>query len=349
MPCCSIIPVIIQQLTLSTSSIWDAYAASHPDATVFHLAGWGRVIERSTGHRACYLMAMEGERVEGIYPLVILSSRLFGTLGVSLPFVGYGGMVSDRPEAEQALAEEAARRAGGAGCRTIELRQRRPLKLDWPTTDRKVATAISTEGGAAQVMARLHQNVRNKIRKAEKAGVSVQQGPEHLPEFYDIYSRNLRDLGTPVLTRRFFEAALEAFPRHLRIYRAVRQGKTIAAKVVAMDERTCYFTWSASLREELCHAPVHAMNWRAIEDACAAGCTHVDLGRSTAGTSHQDFKKYWGGESWTLPWASQVLGGTDIPAMHKEDSRFSLAITLWKHLPLRMSRWLGPPIARCLP
>jgi FemAB-related protein (PEP-CTERM system-associated) len=328
---------------------WDEYVARHAEATVFHRAGWKRVIESSTGHAGRYWMAWDGDRVAGIYPLFILSTRLFGTMGVSLPFVGYGGIVSDGPDAEQALTGEAETLARAAGCDSIELRQRYPLKGDWPTSDRKVVTVISTAGGAEQVFARLHPNVRNKIRKAEKNGVSVQQGAECLPEFYDIYSRNLRDLGTPVISRRFFEAALETLPDNLKVYRAVRQGKTIAAKIVAVDRRTCFFTWSASLREELGHAPVHAMNWRAIVDACEAGCAWVDLGRSTAGTSHQDFKKYWGGESWTLPWAYQLLGGAELPGLHKEDRRFSLAIALWKRMPLGLSRLLGPPIARGLP
>jgi FemAB-related protein (PEP-CTERM system-associated) len=339
----------ISHLSTAQEPDWDAYVARHPDATVFHLSGWGRVIERATGHRTHYLMAMDGGRVAGIYPLVILSTRLFGVMGSSLPFVGYGGMVSDGPEAEQALADEAARLAVAAGCRTIELRQRHPLKIDWPTTDRKVATAISIEGGAEQVMARLHQNVRNKIRKAAKEGVTVLAGPEGLSDFYAIYSRNLRDLGTPVISRRFFEAALEQLPDNLKVYRAVRNGKTIAAKIVAVDRRTCCFTWSASLREELVHAPVHAMNWRAIVDACEAGCAWVDMGRSTAGTSHQEFKKYWGGDSWTLPWAYQLLNGAELPGLHKEDRRFSLAIALWKRMPLGLSRLLGPPLARNLP
>lgn len=328
---------------------WDAYVARHPDTTVFHRSGWKRVIERSTGHAGHYLMAMEQERVVGIYPLFILATRLFGRIGVSLPFVGYGGIVSDGPEAEQALADEAETLGRAAGCDYIELRQRHPLKGQWPTTDRKVVTVIPTTGGANAVFARLHQNVRNKIRKAEKNGVAVQQGLEFLPEFYAIYSRNLRDLGTPVISRRFFDSAAAAFPRQLRVYRAVRNGKTIAAKVVARDEATCYFTWSASIRAELCHAPVHAMNWKAIEEACQAGCKRIDLGRSTAESSHHDFKKYWGGESHVLPWAYQLLGRSDLPGLNKENKSFSLAIALWKRLPLGLSRILGPPIARGLP
>ena len=329
--------------------VWDEYVSRHPDSTVFHLAGWKRVIERATGHAGHYLMAWDQDRAVGIYPLFIVSTRLFGAMGVSLPFVSYGGIVADGPEAEQALGDEAAKIARGAGCDCIELRQLHSLKSPWPTTDRKVVTEISTDSGANAVFARLHQNVRNKIRKAEKNGVAVQQGAEYLPEFYAIYSRNLRDLGTPVLALRFFEAALEDFPRQIRVYRAVRQGKTIAAKMVVVGRDVCHFVWSASLREELCHAPVHAMNWRAIEEACQAGCQRIDLGRSTAESTHHDFKKYWGGESRVLPWAYQLLGRTDLPGLNKENKSFALAIALWKRLPLGLSRILGPPIARGLP
>ncbi len=339
----------IQLCPPGQEALWDEYASRHTDATVFHLAGWKRVIEGSTGHAGHYLMALDGERVAGIYPLFVMSSRLFGARGVSLPFVSYGGIVADGPEVEQALGEAAAGIARAAGCDHIELRQLHPLKSPWPTTDRKVVTEIPLDGGPGAVFARLHQNVRNKIRKAEKNGVAVQQGVEYLPDFYAIYSRNLRDLGTPVLGRRFFEAALEAFPSHIRVYRAVRQGKTIAAKMVVMGRNTCHFVWSASLREELSHAPVHAMNWRAVEEACQAGCRQVDLGRSTADSSHQDFKKYWGGECRTLPWAYQLLGREDLPGLHKENKSFALAIALWKRLPLGLSRILGPPIARGLP
>ena len=341
--------VNIQVLTSENEAVWDGYAIRHADATVFHRAGWKRVLERSTGHPGLYLMAVDQGRVVGIYPLFILSTRLFGTRGVSLPFVGYGGLVTDGPEVERALTDEAGARARAAGCRSIELRQLHPLRLDWPTTDRKVVTTIPTDGGAEPVFGRLHQNVRNKIRKAAKSGVSVQQGAEHLPEFYAIYARNLRDLGTPVISRRFFEEAAGAFPGLIRVYRALRGGKTIAAKMVVMDGGTCHFVWSASLREELRHAPVHAMNWKAIEDACEAGCARIDLGRSTAESSHHDFKKYWGGESRTLPWAYQLLGSSDLPGLNKENRSFSLAIALWKRLPLGLSNILGPPIARGLP
>jgi len=339
----------IKVLSSESESAWDNYVVQHAETTVFHRVGWKGVIERSMGYTGSYLMALDNDQIVGIYPLFILSTGLFGTFGISLPFVNYGGIAADSLEVERLLINEAETIGRNVGSRYIELRQRYPLKYKLPSTDRKVVSVIPLKGGPGEVYSRLHQNVRNKIRKAEKNGVVVQKGVEYLSDFYCIYARNLRDLGTPVLTRCFFELMVDTFPQHVRIYRAIRQGKPIGAKVVLIDRDTCYFVWSATIREDLCYAPVHAMNWAAIEDAYAAGCQNIDFGRSTAESTHQNFKKYWGGESQALPWVYQLLNCDEIPGLHKENRKFSLAIALWKRLPLFLSRILGPPIARRLP
>lgn len=339
----------IQEYTPAHAAAWDAFVDRHAEAPVFHRAGWKPAIERSMQFPGHYLMAMDQGQVIGIYPFFILATRLFGTLGVSLPYLSYGGVVADTAEAEQALLAAAEQIARAAGCEYLELRQLHPLQTALPTTDRKVVSEISLADGPDAVFQRLHQNVRNKIRKAQKNAVTVQQGAEYLEDFYRIYCRNLRDLGTPVISGRFFAAMLAELPRQVRIYRAQRLGRTIAAKAALVDNGVCYFTWSASLREELGHAPVQAMNWRAIEEACAAGCTRIDFGTSTAGTSGHEFKKYWGGETRTLPWAYQLLDRATLPALNKENRKFALAIALWKRLPLAVSKVIGPPLGRCLP
>ena len=270
-------------------------------------------------------------------------------MGISLPYVNYGGILSNNDDMERILIEKAEIVGRRAGCRYIELRQRFPLKTDLPQSERKVVSIIPLDGGPEKVFERLHRNVRNKVRKASKCGVTVQSGAEYLGEFYDIYSRNLRDMGTPVLTSKFFDCMVDAFPEHVRVYRATHQGKTIGAKIILIDGDTCYFVWVASIRKHLNYAPVHALNWKAIEDACAAGCRQVDFGRSTAESSHQDFKKYWGVESYTLPWAYQLLNCQTTPGLNKENPKFDLAMALWKKLPVFVSRLIGPPIARRLP
>ena len=54
--------------------------------------------------------------------------------------------------------------------------------------------------------------VRNQIRKGEKAGLTVHWGSrELLGEFYAVFARNMRDLGTPVFGRKLFDSILLEF------------------------------------------------------------------------------------------------------------------------------------------
>lgn len=339
----------IKYLLSGDEVIWDSYVASRAEATIFHRSEWKSVIEDSMGYPGHYLMAFKGEQIVGIYPFFILATGLFGVMGISLPYVNYGGIVADSPEIEKKLIDEAEIIGRKAGCSYIELHQRYPLQYELPSSEHKVTSVIPLHGGADEVFDRVHRNVRNKIRKAEKSGVVVQKGTEYLSDFYDVYAENLRDLGTPVITKRFFEHIADKLGGQIAVFRATRLGKTIGAKVTLLDQRTCYFEWSASLRSSLEYAPVHAMNWEAIKNACVAGCEYIDFGRSTAESTHQNFKKYWGVESHTMKWSYQLLDSDNIPGLQKENPKFALAIAMWKRLPVFLSRLLGPPLARRLP
>ena len=48
----------------------DEYVQRAPGGTFFHLAGWRRAVERVMGHRGMDLLALEGERIVGVLPLV---------------------------------------------------------------------------------------------------------------------------------------------------------------------------------------------------------------------------------------------------------------------------------------
>lgn len=57
--------------------------------------------------------------------------------------------------------------------------------------------------------------LRNQTRKAEKSGLQFVGGHlELLDGFYEVFARNMRDLGTPVYTKNFFCNILDAFSRN---------------------------------------------------------------------------------------------------------------------------------------
>src|SRR5580704_12736917 len=87
--------------------LWEAYIRRDPQASFYHRLGWREVIRRSFGHRAWYLVAQDGAEIRGALPLVEMRSPLFGHFLVSLPFVNYGGILAETPEAERELAAAA--------------------------------------------------------------------------------------------------------------------------------------------------------------------------------------------------------------------------------------------------
>ena len=339
----------VEVLSQLNESAWDNYVIHHPESTIYHCTGWKKVIESSMGYDGTYIFAVNAGQIVGIYPLFILKTQLFGTVGASLPYVDYGGVLADSPEIIKLLTNKAEAIGRSAGCSYIELRQRLPLKIDLPVSTRKISIVIPLQREIDEVFSRLHRNVRNKIRKAHKNNVQIQTGNEYLCDFYRVYTRNLRDLGTPAKSINYFFSILDTFHEHVRVYRAIRNGKTIGAKIVLMDEKTCYFIEMASIRDYLGYAPVHALNWAAIEDACKAGCSFADMGRSTVNSTHHKFKSYWGGKIIKLQWAYQLLNCDGIPILNTDNPKYSLAITLWKKLPLFVTRYIGPPLARRLP
>jgi FemAB-related protein (PEP-CTERM system-associated) len=339
----------IEQLEDLRAGQWDDYVDSCPNGTIFHRVAWRDVIRKSTGHRPYFLAALEGESVCGVLPLFLLNTGIFGKMAVSLPFLNVGGIISDSPEAEKALADESAAYAQKAGLRYVELRQRYPTQLDLPVSDRKVVSIFPLSGGPEAVYSRLHQNVRNKIRKAEKNEVIIEKGAGGLRDFYSVYARNLRDLGTPVISYNFFQCIVDAFPDEAEVYVARRRGEVIGAKLVLFDHQTCYFVWAAARRDRMKYAPVQALNWAAIQDACKNECVEIDMGRSTRDSSQQSFKKYWGVEVHPLPWTYQLIGDSAMPGLNPDNPKFALAVRTWRRLPVCLTRLIGPSLARRLP
>jgi FemAB-related protein (PEP-CTERM system-associated) len=331
---------------------WDRWVDENPVATLFHRAGWRRVIQRATGHRPVYLLAEDEHGLQGVLPLFVISTWFFGRFAASMPFVNYGGVAAASEHAARALLERAASVGRQRGCGYVEFRHRRlqPGATELPTSLRKVTSILDLTPGTEDIWTgSLHQNVRNKIRKAGKKDVTIGSGPDHFDAFYDVFAIGQREHGTPVLPKRFFTEVVRAFGEQVNVYAAYREGRPIGGKLTIDHGDTRYFIWSASPRAANAFAPVPAMNWRAIEDAAAKGLRRIDFGRSTAGSSSEHFKKYWGVETEQLYWQYHLLARDEMPGLNPANPKFEQAIAIWRRLPLWVTRVVGPWLSRQLP
>src|SRR6185312_4486400 len=90
--------VVVHELADADENAWSRYVDEHLQATFFHTLTWRDAVESAFGHRSHYLIARRDDRVVGVLPLTIVSSRLAGTILVSVPYAVYGGPLADDQE-----------------------------------------------------------------------------------------------------------------------------------------------------------------------------------------------------------------------------------------------------------
>jgi FemAB-related protein (PEP-CTERM system-associated) len=342
-------------ITLSRSAevdkSWDRYVESHPRATVAHLSAWGTVARQAYGHDPIYLMAEDGGEVVGVLPLIRIASRLFGRQLVSMPFLDYGGVLADPGRGiEAALVEEALRATRDLGVHGLGLRQLHPEPLPHPVTTGRVTMLLplTTEDAAWKA---LPSERRNRVRKGEKQGLTaVWAGPEALEDFYAVYAVNMRDLGSPVHSRGFFQAMLAALSDTVRVLLVRdRDGRTVGAAACMFFRDTIMVPWVSSLREAFALCPNFVLYWEVIRHGCREGYRVLDLGRSFRNAGTFEFKRQWGAQPHPLPWIFLDPRPDAPPPVDRDAGRFGALVQAWKRLPMPVANTLGPWIRRRVP
>jgi len=330
---------------------WDRFVESHPRGTVGHLSAWGTIAREAYGHEPVYLVADDGGEIAGVLPLVRIFSRLFGHRFVSMPFLDYGGVLADPGRGvETALVDEALSLTRQRGIHGLGLRQLHPEPLPYPTTTDRVTMLLNLTTEDAMWKA-LPSERRNRVRKGEKLGLTATwAGAEALDEFYRVYAVNMRDLGSPVHSRGFFQAMLAALPG-TAVVLLVRDknGRTVGAAVCLFFRDTIMVPWVSSLREAFALCPNFVLYWEVIRLGCRAGYQVLDLGRSFRSAGTFEFKRQWGARPHTLPWIFLDARPGGPPPVDRDASRYELLIRAWKRLPVPVANVVGPWIRRQVP
>ena len=331
---------------------WDAFVLSHERTSVYHLIAWRDLIERVFGHDTHYLCARNdsSDRLSGVLPLVHLRSRLFGDYMVSLPYFNYGGAVADRPEVERALMEAACALAADAGVSHIEFRETSSRAENWPVRRDKVAMHLALPSSEEELWAALGSKLRAQIKRPIREGAVVQAGGEELlDEFYGVFARNMRDLGTPVYARRFFAEMLRTFRNRAFILCVRVRDRAAAAAFLLASGPRLEIPWASSIRDFNSLGVNMTLYWESLRAAISRGHTTFDFGRSTVDSGTYRFKKQWGAKPVQLYWHYWLREGDQPPLLNPKNAKYGLAIRAWQKLPLFVANRLGPAIVRNLP
>lgn len=341
------------RLTVSSAADeveWDRFVRAHPASTGYHLWQWRRIFELAFGHRTEYVAAKRGAVIVGVLPLVVLTSRLFGRFMVSLPFVNYGGILADTEDVRRALLTHAIEFAQRERLSHVELRHRQRMFSDLPVKEHKVAMRLHLPADSEVAWRGLQSNVRNHVRKAQKRALDIRIGGRELvSDFYGVFARNMRDLGTPVYGRHLFDMILAQFPAAARVFTISVDRRTVAAALTYGYRDAVEVPWSSSLREYRELSANNLLYWTMIEHAIDHGYKVFDFGRSSPGDGPFQFKRQWGALPDQLYWEYGLLGSDTLPDHSPRNPKFRLAINAWKRMPIGLANRLGPHLVRCIP
>jgi len=340
-------PLQIRPFAAADSATWEGFVAAAPDATIFHTLGWQRAIARSVGHVSHYRCAWRGPRLVGVLPLVHVRSPIFGNALFSVAFGVYGGILAADQDAARALAADAAQLGDNLGVDYVELRHIAATDFGWATKSDLYVTFCRTLAPSSDAnLKAIPRKKRADLRKAiDNRQLSVEVGVD-LGTFYRIYSESVRNLGTPVMPRRFYAAILEELGPAAELS-AVRgpDGHVAALMTFYFRDRAMPYYGGATPAARPLHA-YDLLYWNQMERAVARGTPVYDFGRSKRGTGSFDYKTYWGFTPEPLNYAFHLGRKTELPDVNPLNPKYRLMIETWRRLPLAVANAIGPFIAR---
>ena len=327
---------------------WDAFARAQAGFTHFHRYAWRALIEQVYGHECVYFMACNANGdVEAVLPLVRVKSVLFGHYLVSMPFLNYGGPLGTEAGIRAVVGEAVA--LGKVGnVKLVELRSRIPLSIDLPVSHRKITVLLDVGPTADATFKRFDAKLRSQVRRPQKEGVTVRFGTDQVEPFFRVFSRHMRDLGTPTQPKRLFTAIAETFPNDAWFACAYLRGQPVAAGCGFRFGDEFELTWASSVREFNREAPNMLLYWSLMEHAIGDGVKTFNFGRCTPGSGTHRFKMQWGGREEPLWWYG-LSKHENVTTPSPDEGAYSWGPRLWRHLPTSLATALGPSIVRYIP
>jgi len=345
--------VSIQKAEKKDQHKWDEYVLSHSDSSPYHLWAWKESVEQAYGHKTFYFLAEENTQVVGVFPLVQLHIPLLLNELTALPFCDVGNCLADSLQVQDALLGKVKEISEAIQCRKTSLRgsltEADSLADEFHMEERgKVRMLFSLPESSETLLASFKSKLRSQIRKAKKNGVQFRWADiDGVDPFYKVYCQNMRDLGSPPHSGKWFRSVMVNYGENARIGLAEYNGKCIGAGLILSTNSLTAIPWASTLREYNRLSPNMLLYWNFLKYSADNGFKIFDFGRSTEGEGTYRFKKQWGAKPVPLSWYTLRKSSRREEKTEKSQSgtRGKVA-AIWAKLPVPAANFIGPHLRK---
>lgn len=321
---------------------WNTFAGQN-GGTVFHAFEWGDVIEHAFDYKRVYLLAEE-DGILGIMPLFYLKGFMAGRRLVSLPVSDVGGPIGS-PSAVHELLESTQQLMLDCAADYVEVKSLLQEE-DYVAGKQYVTFRLNLPGSEQELQHVIGKKNRNLVRKAEKEGVRIEQVRDSagIDEFYGVYAKTMKDLGTPPYPKKFYGYMQSILaPKGKATILVAKHGEeTVAGAVFLKFGETMYYFAGVSPHKYRHLSSNTLLVYTGLTQAVKEKIKLFDFGRTqTIGV--YNFKKDWGGREEKLTYCYKMLN----PEKKISSGKMQELAPIWRKLmPLKIANTIGPAIRR---
>ena len=346
-PSCAGASMDLRIVNPSEDTAWDALLWTHPHATFFHSAAWAKTLAESYGFEPRYVVATSGDELRGLLPLMEARSWLRGKRGVSLPFTDECAPLLTPGVTAESLLDVATHEGLSRGWKYLELRGGHELFHHLPESVSFHGHTLGLNLKADEAFAKFDHAVQRNIRKAERAGVTVEfaTDADAVRAYYELHCRTRTKHGAPPQPFRFFDKLREHILEkgHGFIALARHGGRPIAGAVFFRFARTALYKFSASDERFQDLRGPNLVIWQSIRRLMDAGVMELDFGKtSQANEGLRRFKRQWGADERVIRYARYDFARRQF--VKTSDLAAGIQARLFALMPVAVSRCLGRAI-----
>ena len=268
----------IKLLTAERAGDWNAFVERQPQSTFFHLAEWKIILEEIYKLPTYYLYAERDGHICAILPLAYVKSRLFSNVLASTPFCVYGGVVGADATPIQALEDRAMELARLVDADYLQLNNDSRRIDNWPCSDHYYSFEKTLSDDHDTNLQAVPRKQRAMIRKGLQTGLRFEYD-SNTDRFYPIYALSVRNLGTPVYPRAYFQALKQTFGDRCLVNTVSKDVDPICSVLsfVFKNKILPYYAGGQVMASQL--KAYDYMYWQLMCYACDKGLTEFDFGR----------------------------------------------------------------------
>jgi peptidoglycan pentaglycine glycine transferase (the first glycine) len=310
----------VREATEADRTAWDRFVLDEAGGNLLQTWGWSE-LKREYGWEVDRLLAESPDG--GIEATLHLLTRR-GTGGIGFAYGPRGPAIRDCTSgAPAALALIAEARTAARRRRALVLKLDPEWREDDPAAAELLRAArlrpspydvqhrktwlVALDGGEEAVLASVKASTRNHIRKAERAGVVIEQRTDEaaVDVFHPLFQETVRRSGFVGRDLEYHRAVVRHLGASCPVVTLLArvEGEAVAGMIaVAAGPRLVYLFGGSSLQHAR-HQPAYLMHWEAIRWGLAHGCRVYDMwgvpnheDPAAPGAGYYEFKRRWNGE-----------------------------------------------------